>query len=453
MRVARVLLLVTLAALGGCGSEPTSTMAAAAPAAATTEPAADGFCAEHGVLEAVCTKCNPALIPVFQAKNDWCAEHGFPESICPVCHPERGGKPAVDVSTPADGGPAEGTRVKFKTPETARLAGIETAKVQEVDQTVTVSVTATILYDGTRVAAVNARSGGVVKAIKADVGAQVRAGDALAKVESADVGADRSRHKAARARAEMAETAWQRQKELHAKGIAPYKEVIAAQREWDDAQAELSSVEASLRLVGGASETTPIYMVLAPLPGVVTQRHTTVGTLVEAGQPLFEVVDTSSMWAELDIPEDELAGVAAGQEVTIEATNLPGRTWRGAIQYIAPTIDPRTRTVKARVPVENPDGALRSNMYTNARIAVRGVRHVAVPVAAVQQAKGVDIAFVRLDDDEYETRRVEALLRDGDRIVLARGLKAGEDVVTKGSFFLMTETLKDSIGAGCCDVD
>lgn len=54
-----------------------------------TIPAADAMCSEHGVLEAVCTKCNPALAPIFKAKGDWCEEHGFPESFCPICHPER----------------------------------------------------------------------------------------------------------------------------------------------------------------------------------------------------------------------------------------------------------------------------------------------------------------------------------------------------------------------------
>ena len=83
--------------------------AASAPAAA---PAAD-MCAEHGVLEAICTKCHPQLVPVFQAKGDWCAEHGFPMSVCPVHHPERGGRPAIDVAF--DEAPATGTRVKFRT--------------------------------------------------------------------------------------------------------------------------------------------------------------------------------------------------------------------------------------------------------------------------------------------------------------------------------------------------
>ena len=87
-------------ALTGCGQHNTSstdTVAVKTEGAATAAVAAD-MCAEHGVLEALCTKCHPKLIAIFKAKGDWCAEHGFPESICPIHHPERGGRPATDVA-------------------------------------------------------------------------------------------------------------------------------------------------------------------------------------------------------------------------------------------------------------------------------------------------------------------------------------------------------------------
>ena len=106
-----VLLLLTLAATAcGWNAAPKAQEDKSTASAGVAE---DAFCSEHGVLEAVCTKCNPALIPVFRAKGDWCEEHQFPESFCPICHPERGGRPAVDVK--ADGAPADGTRVTFKT--------------------------------------------------------------------------------------------------------------------------------------------------------------------------------------------------------------------------------------------------------------------------------------------------------------------------------------------------
>ena len=113
MRIWIVLLLTAASLCSACREGPSSDTARAAPAKAPAVmgrgaaqagagpgPAAAAgagqdaaaaelvMCREHGVPEAVCTKCNPSLIPVFQAKGDWCEEHGFPESFCPICHPE-----------------------------------------------------------------------------------------------------------------------------------------------------------------------------------------------------------------------------------------------------------------------------------------------------------------------------------------------------------------------------
>jgi cobalt-zinc-cadmium efflux system membrane fusion protein len=78
---------------------------------------------------------------------------------------------------------------------------------------------------------------------------------------------------------------------------------------------------------------------------------------------------------------------------------------------------------------------------------------VAVPRAAVQRANGADVVFVRLTDTLYETRRVETGTRTDGWVEITRGVAAGEDVVTVGSFLLKTETLKGSIGAGCCEAN
>jgi cobalt-zinc-cadmium efflux system membrane fusion protein len=178
------------------------------------------------------------------------------------------------------------------------------------------------------------------------------------------------------------------------------------------------------------------------------------GSAVEAGAPMFEIVDPSRLWAELAVQEADLADVRAGQSVAITLDGAGDRVIAGTIDYLAPSIDPDTRTTRARVALDNADHVLRANMYGTARIAVGGDRDVlVVPSAAVQRAKTVDVVFVQLAVDEYETRRVKVVRRQGEFVHLAKGVKVGEQVVTEGSFLLKTEILKDSIGAGCCDVE
>jgi len=442
---------MALAVLAGCREREgvkKTVQSAAAPQAA-----ADGaFCNEHGVLEAVCTKCNPALIPVFKAKGDWCEEHGFPESICPICHPERGGRPASAVA--GDGAPADGTKVRFKTKETARLAGLGLAKVTVRPNCSQLVATARIVYDAARVAQINARSPGVVRAIRADVGAKVSVGAPLAIIESAGVGADQSRVQAARSRIQVAEANHSRASQLHAEGIAAEREVHAARQELDAAKAELTSAQAALGMVGGMADGASRYTLTAPITGVVTQRNATIGRMVGTEATLFEVVDASVMWAEIYIPEAELPRVAIGQPVELAVDGLPDREQSGTLSFVAPAIDPQTRTAKGRVALTNLDGALRANMFGRATISVSGSRKaVMVPRSAVQRARSAQLVFVRLAEDQFEARRVQVGQADGELVEVTGRLQVGDEVVTAGSFLLKTETLKESIGAGCCDVD
>ncbi|HTV24801.1 MAG TPA: efflux RND transporter periplasmic adaptor subunit [Polyangiaceae bacterium] len=428
--------------------------ASSAPARAAAEPAAnkDGLCAEHGVLEAVCTKCNPALAAVFKAKGDWCPEHGFPESFCPICHPERGGRPSVDVE--ASGAPADGTKVRFKTKDTARLAGIQVEKVAERASQAEVVATALIVYDAAKVAEVNARSPGVIRAMRADIGASVRAGAPLCTIESAGVGAEQSRLVAARSRLRLAEANHERLSSLHQQGIAAKKDALLAAQELEAARAELSGAQAALGVIGNVAEGASRYTLTAPIAGIVTQRNATLGRLVDTDKVLFEIVDTSSMWAEIDIPESAVTRVAVGTAVSVSVDGIDGKEFTGSLSYIAPAIEPHTRTVKGRVALANPEGLLRGNMFARARIRTSGpTRAVVVPRGAVQRAKDAQLVFVRTAEDVFEARRVT--LGSGDeRLVEVSGrLGPGDEVATDGSFLLKTETLKGSIGAGCCDVE
>lgn len=440
----RTIWWIAVLALGGCRE----------PAATKREPPAaveGAFCAEHGVLEAVCTKCNPKLIPVFKAKGDWCEEHGFPMSICPTHHPERGGRPAADVAT--DGAPPNGTKVRFKTKDAAARAGIATVNAEVRPGGARLEAIATIAYDATRRAEVNARAPGVVRALLVDLGAKVAAGAPLARIESTQVGEDRSRLEAARARVLAAESNHKREEEMFRRGVSAQRDVEVARQALDEARAARAAASSALGVVGAGAAGSS-YTLAAPLAGTVVRRNATIGHMVSVDEALFEVVDTSAMWAELDVPEAQLARVSAGQRVAVTIENIPDRAFTGVIDYIAPEVDATTRTAKARVALKNPDGVLRANMFARAEIALADAAPtVMIPSSAVQRAKGVALVFVRLAPDRYEARRVKLGLVQGERVEIVDGVQAGEAVATTGSFLLKTETLKGAIGAGCCDGD
>jgi membrane fusion protein, heavy metal efflux system len=224
--------------------------------------------------------------------------------------------------------------------------------------------------------------------------------------------------------------------------------------ELDSAKSEQAALAASLSVLGAASKGVGGYTLTSPLTGTVTERQVNIGRFVGTEEVLLQVVDTSEVWAELDVPEPDLPAVRAAQTVALTFEGLPGRELTGVISYVAPSIDPHTRSAKARVPLKNADGMLRANLYGQARIAAGEARTgVAIPRAAVQRVKNASLVFVKLSDDEYETRRVQLGASSEASFEVLKGIRPGETVVTTGSFLLMTETLKDSIGAGCCEAD
>ena len=446
---------IGLLAWTGCrspGAAPAREPAAPPSAEAATSAPGGALCREHGVLESVCTKCNPALIAVFRAKGDWCPEHGFPESFCPICKPAQGGRPSAPIDE--NEGPADGTKVRFKSQEVARLSGIEVARASAQPGGSEVVVSAKIVYDSARLAEVNPRAPGVVREVRADIGTPVRQGSPLAVIESAELGGDQARVQASRSRVRLAETSYTRARQLYEEGIGAEKDAQAARQELDAAKAELAAAESGLAMIGGVAEGTPRYTLSSPIAGVVTQRQATVGRMVHQDEVLFEIVNTSRMWAEVQVPETDLSRVRVGQTVRLTVQGLEGQEFSGTLSYVAPQIEPQTRTATGRVSLANPDGVLRNNMFASGRISVGDGRGtVVVPRTALQRAQGAHLVFVRMAEDLYEARRVQPGPANGDVVEVRGRVAPGDEVVTVGSFLLRTETLKESIGAGCCEVE
>jgi cobalt-zinc-cadmium efflux system membrane fusion protein len=175
------------------------------------------------------------------------------------------------------------------------------------------------------------------------------------------------------------------------------------------------------------------------------------GQLVGIDQMVFEVVDTSVVCAELDVPELETPHLAVGQSVIVRIAALGERALAGELEYVAPEIDLRTRTAKARLCFQNPDGALRANMFGEAALTiVPAIDAVLVPRVAIQRARNVELVFVRQAPDLFEARRVVRGRTDGDLVEVRGNVRPGDDVATDGSLLLKTETISDSLGAGCC---
>jgi len=140
--------------------------------------------------------------------------------------------------------------------------------------------------------------------------------------------------------------------------------------------------------------------------------------------------------------------VHAGATATVRADAYPDRIFTGELTYISDLIDPTTRTAKVRCVVPNPDGALKLDMFTKVTVPTNDRRDaLVVPVNAVQQIDNQSVVFVRMSDTRFERRDVRTGATADGRVEVTGALKAGEPVVSDGSFYLKTMLLRERIAA------
>src|SRR3989475_6568633 len=152
------------------------------------------------------------------------------------------------------------------------------------------------------------------------------------------------------------------------------------------------------------------------------------GQAVKAGDNLFQIADARMLWVDVAIFEQDAAAVRVGTPTTITVDALSGRTFRGSVTFIYPQLDEKTRTLTARVAVDNGDGALRPGMYATAALATAGRRSVSVPLEAGPAPGTTDLAFVNRGDGRFVPRRGRVGLRGGSLVEVGEGLKPGADV-------------------------
>lgn len=441
----RALLWFVSCALVACGDAgPTS-------APAPLEAVPGDMCGEHGVLESVCTLCNPKLATIFRAKGDWCAEHGLPESFCPTCHPERGGRPSVEL-TPVE--PVlDGTEIVLRSAQAVRAAAIEVVEAAEPGPH-TLELTGRLVHDARRRAQVNPRATGVVEELLVEVGSQVERGTPLARIQSPEVAGLVVALAAARARETLAQASLERVQSLAAKGLASERERLEAEFALAEGRAAVAMADSALSLLELEPGENGRYLLRAPLAGMVVACSGAVGRLVDHEEILYEIVDASLLWVELDVPERDLGGLAAGHELELTLDGIAGSSRVTTIDHLASEIDVHTRTAKVRARLENADGALRANQLVRARLtlATDGARAL-VPLESLQTSGEIELVFEELGPGRFRARRVHSGARRGLSIAILEGLEPGTRVATRGSFLLKTEVLKGSIGAGCCEVD
>jgi membrane fusion protein, heavy metal efflux system len=304
---------------------------------------------------------------------------------------------------------------------------------------------------------------GRVTKLLAKPGESVTQGQPLFTIEAADtvqaqndfITAMTSQNKAKSA-LELADIQYRRAKDLYEGRAIPLKDYqqaeatqVQAQNDMRSAVTALEAANNKLRILGFTDETiktfqnkgtiNPEITIYAPLSGTVVQRKIGPGQYVSAGasDPVFVIGDLSTVWLTAFVRESDAAMVSVGQDISVNVMALPGRPLTAKINYVATAIDPSTRRLLVRATIDNKDGLLKPEMFANVTIYSAGDRAApAVPKQAlIYEADKVRI-WVAREDKSVELRQIKIGLVNGNLVEVTSNLKAGEQIVVKGSLFI-----------------
>ena len=327
-------------------------------------------------------------------------------------------------------------------------AGIKIQKLELQEKTDQIVVTATIQANQDRLAHVAPRVPGRIVKVNASLGDRVKPGQALATLDSIELGEARSSYLQAASEAAVVQAGFDRAKRLQTENIIPEKDYLRARAEHEKARAALRAAADKLRMMGVSPEklSGSVFPLTAPFSGTVIEKKAVLGELAQPDASLFTVADLSILWIESNLFEKDLGKVKVGAQAAVTVSAYPGEVFKGRLTYISSTMDKETRTVKARVEVPNSDGRLKPEMFATAAIGTGGsVKALLVPEGAVLLLQGQPTVFVA-ESGGFEPRAVEVGERVQGYAVLKSGVVAGESVVVSGAYALKARLLKSQIG-------
>lgn len=183
-----------------------------------------------------------------------------------------------------------------------------------------------------------------------------------------------------------------------------------------------------------------IISIYAPQDGVVSNFPVRDGMFVKPSQSVMTLADLSSVWLLAEVFERQTEWVEVGQPAEVSLSYIPGRIWEGKVEYIYPTLDPKTRTLKVRLRFDNPGEKLKPNMYANVKI-FGGAKEdtIVIPLEALIRTGREERVIIALGEGRFEARTVKAGIESGDYVEILEGLDAGESVVTSGQFLIDSE--------------
>jgi cobalt-zinc-cadmium efflux system membrane fusion protein len=291
-----------------------------------------------------------------------------------------------------------------------------------------------------RTVAVLSPGTGRVQSLKVALGDRVQRGAVLAVIDSPDLAQAYDDNDKAASSARLAATNLKRAEEQFKIGATAQRDLDQARSDNAQAVAEYGRTRARLRAIGAPEDARGagrLLTVRAPMNGSVTALATAPGAQInDITQSIMTIADLSVVWVTALVAEKDVAALAPGQDAEVSVAAYPGRPLHGKVLFVPDVIEPDSRRNKTRIAFENPDYALKPNMFTT--VTLYGLAHtrVVLPSSALLMNNDRTSVFIATAPWTFERRTVEPLLEESSQVTIASGVQPGEQVVVRGGILL-----------------
>jgi RND family efflux transporter MFP subunit len=317
--------------------------------------------------------------------------------------------------------------------EKQQWIGLKTGVAELRSAVENIRLTGRVAVDETRVIRVQTRFEGWIDKVHVDfTGRLVKKGEPMLTLYSPELVASQQEYLLARRARETLQHSMVAGVREHNGALADAART-RLQHHWGLDEATLDKLEKT----GQPQRTTTLY---APASGFVLTRNAFSSQMVKPDMELYTLADLSHVWIYADVPESDAASVRLGQAALIEPAYAPGRKFRARVTNILPQVEAQTRTLKVRLEADNPDMALRPDLFLNIDFPIAREARLSVPEDAVIDTGTSQVVYIDLGEGKFEPRRIEAGERYEGFVEVLAGLKPGERIVTSGAFLVDSES-------------
>jgi cobalt-zinc-cadmium efflux system membrane fusion protein len=309
----------------------------------------------------------------------------------------------------------------------------------------TLRLTGAVAYNAFNTTPVITQVGGPVSRILVVPGQHVKAGEPMLDVTSPDYSQLLDSYLKAVDSFRLADKFYIRAQGLYEHHAIAERDLEQAESDRTHAQADLNAAEQGLKILGiknpedlAKAPSSALIPVLAPISGEVVERLVQPGQVVQAGQTqAFTITDLSTVWVLANVYQADLAYVRNGDDVVVETDAYPDR-FHGRISYVSSALDPNTRTLQARILVDNPGEKLKRDMYCTVTVTAGVLSNVvAVPNSSVlRDDNNQPFVYVATGQNQFGRRDVNLGESQNGQTQIMKGISVGERVVGDGSLFL-----------------